>query len=324
MLLRRRLPNRSRHLDPPDGTAAGMRSRSATLVAVVTVLLLGSLLNAQSLADSAHHRRPGWQRDVAIDVTDPLLAVSETLFLDKPAEWVADLRSDDEAVPAPDDGPPAVFVPSAAHRATLLVTGDSLTNTLGPELVRRSAATGVVDPRDEVVYSSGLTRPDFFDWPKRLESELATEPAAIVVFMVGANDGQPIETAQGWVGPDDPAWAAEYRGRVRATMEVLAARATTSYWVGQPITRSTTQAAVTAVMNDIFRSEASLHPTIRFIDAWSVFVDDSGSYTDWLPDTAGRLEQVRDVDGVHLTDAGAARLAEVVLATIRLDWDLPR
>jgi hypothetical protein len=314
----------SRQLEPTDVTSPGMRSRSATLGVVVTVLLLGSLLNAQSLADSAHQRRPGWQRDVAIDVTDPLLDVSAALLLDKPGDWIADLRSGDEAAPAPADGPPAVFVPSADHRATLLVTGDSLTNTLGPELVRRSAATGVVDPRDEVVYSSGLTRPDFFDWPKRLDSELATQPAVIVVFMVGANDGQPIETAQGWVAPDNPAWAAEYRGRVRATMEVLAARATTSYWVGQPITRSTTQAAITTVMNDIFRSEASLQPSIRFIDAWSVFVDDSGRYTDWLPDASGRLEQVRDVDGVHLTDAGAARLAEVVLDSIRLDWDLPR
>lgn len=314
------------HDDRPESSTSqpSLKSPTRTLVLVVAALAFGSLLNAQSLSDSAHARRPGWQRDLAVAITDPVLDVSSAMRLDRPAAWIADIRfGDDEEPPPPTAGPPSRFEPTPDRPVQLWVTGDSLTNTLGPALVELSAGTGVVDPDHETVYSSGLTRPDFFDWRAHVARELAASPAGIVVFMVGANDGQPILTDDGWVTTQAEAWQVEYRIRVAALMDEFAGRATNTYWIGQPITRSEDHAAHVARLNAIFELEASGRDRVRYIDSWELFTDENGAFTAFLPDASGKDELVRADDGVHLTPAGANRLAREILDIVRDDWKIP-
>lgn len=290
----------------------------------LAALLLGALLNAESLAHSASVRPPGWQRDLATTLTDGLVDVSRFLQLDHPARWIADIRGRDESgvTPSPATGPAGVFTPTEDRPVRLWVTGDSLTQTLGPALVNQATATGVIEARDEVVYSAGLTRPDFFDWPDHLARSLAQQPVEIVVFMIGANDGQPILTPDGWMNVDSESWSIEYRSRVAETMDVLASWATSVYWVGQPIARSESLSAQISVMNSIFGAEAAVHDRVRYVDSWDLFTDDEGGYSAWLPNDEGRMVLMRDDDGVHLTPAGADVLASDILDTIRQDWDV--
>lgn len=294
-----------------------------TAIAVMFAgLVVGALLNAVPLEATARAQPPGWRRTVGLPVAEALADVSRALWLDRPRAWIDDVRRSlaDEVAGLPPERRP-VFVPSESTPAHLWVAGDSLTDTFGPALVNLVEATGVVDARREVQYSSGLNRP-VFDWGARIETELSANPADIVVFMIGANDGVPVETQAGWMGTDQPGWRDEYRRRVARTMDLLTARAATVYWVGQPITRSATLSAKVAIMNEIYRQEATAH-RIRYVDAWSLFADASGGYSAYLPDAGGRPELVRRTDGVHFTAAGADRLAEAVLDTIREDWKLP-
>jgi hypothetical protein len=88
--------------------------------------------------------------------------------------------------------------------------------------INSAANLGAVptQPEPEYKISSGLLRPEFFDWPAYLASEMALHDPQIVVFMVGANDayvGMPLDT---------------YRTRVAAVMDQLSGRRL--IWVGQP------------------------------------------------------------------------------------------
>lgn len=298
-----------------------MTARTMVLV-LMSGLLIGALLNAATLAVTAAGQPPGWRRDIAVTATDALGTVSGTLRLDRPRAWIDDAfgRATRGAAVAPGPASPGVvFAPTPARPARLLVAGDSLTDTFGPALVNRSGATGVVDGRRELQFSSGLNRV-VYDWPARLADRLAGQPADIVVFMIGANDGVPIETPTGWVGSDTEAWKEAYGVRVAAAMKLLTARVPTVYWVGMPIVRSEQLARKVAVMNGIFRREAARHPGVRFVESWPLFADPAGRFAPSLPDDSGRPVLLRRPDGVHFTAAGAERLTDVVWDAIRRDW----
>lgn len=218
---------------------------------------------------------------------------------------------------------PGLFTPTPESPARVWIAGDSLTERFGPSLVNLLAGTGVVETRRDVEYSTGLTRPDFFDWPDRLQRELSEAPTDILVFMIGANDGQPILTPAGWIpfGTDD--WINEYRARVEATARLGSELATTIYWIGQPIARSDEYSAKMALMNAIYESEAARRPNVRYVDTWDLFSGPDGEYSAYLPDESGTSVLMRISDGIHLTVDGGDRLAQLVREVIEIDWALP-
>jgi hypothetical protein len=73
-------------------------------------------------------------------------------------------------------------------------------------------------------------------------------------------------------------------------------------------------------INDIIRSETEKHPGVQYVDAYKVFSDGSGAYSQYLRDDNGEMQQVREADGEHLTYAGGMRLAKVVMSAIKADW----
>jgi hypothetical protein len=283
-------------------------------------LALGALLNAPSLVAAASAQPPGPVRTVALPVAEGLGRVGEALRLDRLHAWFTSLAHPERT--GQGEGPRPVFVPTPNRKATLLVAGDSLVDPFGPEMVALAEATGLVTGRWEVQYSSGLTRPQLFDWSDWLEEDLVG--VDMVVFMVGANDSQPIETPSGWASTGTPEWAAEHGRRVDEMMTLLESRVATVYWVGQPIGRSSEHSARMAVLNDIYEEAATGHDRVRYVDSWEVFTDSDGAYSDFLTDETGRLVLMRQPDGIHFTPEGARRLAQRVLDVIGADWAIAR
>jgi uncharacterized protein len=290
------------------------------LAVIVGAFALGAMLNARSLAATASALSPGAVRSVAVPLADGIARVSECLRLDRPHAWIEGIVHPDR--PDGTVGPRPIFLPSPNRPASLLVAGDSLVDPFGPEMVRVASATGVITGRWEIQYSSGLTRPQLFDWADWFGEELAASAADIVVFMVGANDSQPIETPTGWASSGTPEWVAEYERRVDAMMILLTSRVATVYWVGQPIARSAEHSDRMAVLNEIYETVADDHERVRFVDGWDIFTDAGGRYADFLPGPAGRLVLMRQPDGIHLTPEGGERLARAVLEAVGLDWHI--
>ena len=71
-----------------------------------------------------------------------------------------------------------------------------------------------------------------------------------------------------------------------------------------------------ADIDTIYREEAARREGFVYFDSWSLFVDSAGKYNAFLPDANGATQNMRQADGVHLTLAGADRLASAVLRTL--------
>ena len=84
-----------------------------------------------------------------------------------------------------DTGPP-----SASDPAKVYIVGDSDAGTFGPYLQQLLDGTHVVDTELNYKVSSGLARPDFFDWPAELAAKLPEVAPDIVVATFGGNDSK--------------------------------------------------------------------------------------------------------------------------------------
>jgi hypothetical protein len=320
---------------PPPGTA----TRGQAVVAVAATLALAALLNAQALLATAKGLPFGWRRSVAVAVAEPLARLSGDLRLDVPRRELDRALGHAPAVPvtpgpspsptptstpsvgpSPTPSPTGLRVPTRADPLRIAVVGDSMAQVTGQSLITMAAATGVAHAVLDFRFSSGLTRPDFFDWPAHLAALLAgrAPPEALVVFF-GANDAQGMESTRGVLRFGTSAWDAEYAARVDAVMRQLTAGGATVYWVGQPIARSSTYSARMARLDAIYRTQAARHPGVTYVDSWALFTTPAGRYSAYL-NTGSGLTLMRQADGIHLSRAGGDRLARAVLTAIRQDW----
>jgi hypothetical protein len=239
------------------------------------------------------------------------------------------------AAPSTTSGEPTV--PSAATPARVLIAGDSDAGTFGPYLVTLLDQTGVVRSELDYKVSSGLSRPDFFDWPAHFRAQIPAKDPDIVVVTFGGNDAQGLSNIGGTFlvgqpsgvvgegdagGVSDPEWRAEYGRRVAEVMDFLAADGRTLVWVGIPNHSSAEVTARMAVQNDVVRAELAKRPQVVFIDTWSRFSGRDGNWAEYVIDPRdGQGKDVRAADGFHLNENGAEILAldiaEAVKAQLR-------
>jgi hypothetical protein len=332
--------------DRDDRPALGRRRRTAAsaLIAILVAFGVGVLFNAPAMKKTAMELPFGGARSFRLALVSPAAAVSHWLYLDRPARLAASLLG------KPDPGPAPVQVvvvtpspspsaskgskprvkpsdkplpkPYAGHPMHLYIAGDSMAGIPGMALVNLSNDTKLIKPLLDYHISSGLVRPDFFNWPAQLQSQVkAFDPGAAVV-MWGANDNQGVQTSSGKVydfGSDG--WKKEYRKRVEDVLELLFAGGVRRiYWVGQPIMPDSTYDRQIRLINDVIKSGVKKHTGVQYIDAYSVFSNGSGAYSQYLKDDHGKTQQVREQDGEHLTYAGGLRLAEVIMAAIKDEW----
>ncbi|WP_164710382.1 SGNH/GDSL hydrolase family protein [Euzebya pacifica] len=201
------------------------------------------------------------------------------------------------------------------------VIGDSLTEQIGPTLIQRMGRPGVPgEAFHDFTYSSGLSRPDFYDWPARAAQLMAEEDPDIWVVMVGANDGQDVIDDGGQfrqLGTDE--WEAIYRSRIGGLMDLLTADGRAVIWIGQPVMRDTEFDERMEYLSSLYQSEASARAYVSFVDARRVFAGDDGRYADYLPAGDGSLTQMRLGDGIHLTRSGAERLVSQLLPLLPIE-----
>jgi hypothetical protein len=170
--------------------------------------------------------------------------------------------------------------------------------------------------------STGLSRPDYFNWPKHLRTEMDTlQPDAAVCFF-GANDGQGVDYGGKVLQFGTTKWVKLYHKRVGEAMDIaLRDGATRVYWVGLPIMRSSEFSQVVSVMNKVYKEEAAKRDGVVYVDMWSLF-SKNGAYAPYLPDAAGKLQPMRSSDGIHMSLWGGERQAGAILDAIKRDCGL--
>lgn len=221
---------------------------------------------------------------------------------------------------------PVVRTPTPADPLKLWVGGDSITGAFGPQLQKVVVGTELFTAVSDSKPSSGLTRPDYFDWPKHLyEDVVKKQDPDVMVIMFGANDSQamPIRGNQGYAR-FSPEWMAEYRTRVGDTMDLLQSRDNDRLvvWMGAPIMGPFAGVEGMDKLNHIYWSEAQSRPWIVYFDTASYLSNPDGSYAASLPNAAGETQLLRASDNIHLNSAGADRVAWAVLSRMAKDLDL--
>lgn len=237
-------------------------------------------------------------------------------FTDDAAE--ADAGSDDtvagaSSVPARVDDTP----PSAVDPARVLIVGDSDAGTFGPYLSELLDETGIVETTLDYKVSSGLARPDFFDWPAELDRIVPEVDPDIVVVTFGGNDAQFLADQAGDVvapepRPDDDnaEWRAEYERRVGAVMDRLLAGGRTVIWVGIPNDDNPDVTFRMQVQDESAKAAAATRPAVQFVDTWTRFAGRNGGFAEFVVDPRdGVGKDVRAEDGFHLNTVGAEILA---------------
>jgi hypothetical protein len=324
------------------GPPRRLRPAGSALVVSFFALLLGAFLNAPGLHKTAESLNPGWKRDVGLALTGPLASVSHALLLDRPREGVKAAigrSSDDDIVTAVDVPPtiPAGVPPkpirqvfSPRHKLRYYVGGDSLVIVPGYSLQRATAGYKVYKSVGDVDghVATGLERPDVFNWFLRVRQVMRKDKPNVVVLGIGGNDdhdfmtGVPDGVSLGAFG--SPAWLHEYRRRVGGIMDTVIRGGGFSVWIGLPITRDAGQSQRFDVINRVFSEEARKRPRgAAYVDTYFFFADpDSGGFAEYLPDSHGRLIDMRAPDGVHFEPAGGDVIARQILKRLNERFDL--
>ncbi len=307
---------------------------------IVFALAIGLILNAPDIRRTAERQEAGWKRDVASAMIQPFEWFARTLRLDAPHNLIDSAigRQAEQSPPSTTTttAPVPVATPettpttapsrreiTAADPLRMFIGGDSMVGQFGPMLENTAEAGGLVEVT-EVLYefSSGLTRPDFLDWPVRLREIREVQDPDVIVLFFGGNDAQAIQIDGVWHEFGSDTWMAEYRTRVGDLMYELDEDGRDVYWMGMPIVRSDDFRQKVEVLNEIYRSEAERFESVNFVDSWSVFTGADGEFSEYLTDSNGDLVDMRLNDGIHLTTAGGIRLAEVAFGVIAENWGI--
>jgi hypothetical protein len=94
-------------------------------------------------------------------------------------------------------------------------------------------------------------------------------------------------------------------------------------WIGLPQTQSPKQTQRFDVVNAVVQREARKREgRAAFIDTYTLFAGDDGGYTEYLPNSSGKLIKVRAGDGVHFEREGGDMIARQVLRELNRVYDL--
>ncbi len=214
-------------------------------------------------------------------------------------------------------------VPTPTNPLNMWVIGDSLTHFFGDEMVQLAIDTGIITAETESQISSGLSRPDYFDWPGRLTEILIEESPDVVVITLGGNDAQGLAVGSRVLATLSQDWQAEYSTRVGHVMDLVTTDpGRVLIWGGIPIMRDTSFDAKMQQLNAIYQAEAAKRDRVAFVPSRELFSDANGQYSRFLTDENGQLVDARLNDGIHFSTAGGVLMSELLLGAVGEHVDL--
>jgi hypothetical protein len=321
-------------------------SAARAVVVLFLSLLIAAFLEAEGLRKQAQIQPAGVQRDIALDVTRPLVSVSRTLHLTTPRHelQVAIGRGDEDTIdsqvhltlPPPVKVPPPKVKPTPTQPVVHLpvftakkplrvwVAGDSLAQIPGEALERIGGAVDVVGVESRL--STGLTRPDLYNWFTRIQKAPKQLRPKVAVLSFGADDAHSYMTGvpKGkTVGPlGSKTWDAEYQRRADGVTRELIAKGIYVVWLGLPIPDGPGFARTFPVVNGILSDVVDLHPGhAAYVDDWDLLADSHGRYTAYKR-VNGQLTLMRLPDGVHYTAAAGDLIAKQILKQLGTVYDV--
>jgi uncharacterized protein len=197
----------------------------------------------------------------------------------------------------------------------ILVVGDNLAGGLGAGMSRMVQD----DPRYEIVNrfneSSGLSRTEFYDWPKAIEKIVADKAVDAVVILVGVNDRQEIRNGNVRYPFKSPDWLTGYQANIDRMLAAVKAANALPLWVSIPPMADLAFDADMRYLSDI-HAKRVIAQGGHFVDVRPYFVAADGSYIDRGQDETGVDRKLRSRDGITFFKQGNNRFGQLILAEI--------
>jgi lysophospholipase L1-like esterase len=316
-------------------------------VVMLVCLLLWAFLFAPTMKRAAEASPDGARRAAALAFLAPFVAISDALRITELTDAAEQAlgRDPDEApgggivvLPEPIPSVPGgggaqggggdvhtkgpIRKPTGTNKLRVAVIGDSLASGLGVYLERVLKPSLVRVSRQGRI-STGLARPDYFDWPAALTEIVDNFRPDLVVVMLGENDNQALRDRAGHeetsVGTFD--WPGAYGERVEDLMRLATSKGARVVWVGLPIVSDRGRWGIVERQNEIFEGTADVTDDVAYLDTWTMFAAPDGGYTAYHRDD-DTVELIRESDGLHFNATGYELLARAVLEVAQLEFEL--
>ena len=330
------------------------------VLAVLGCLLLALLLTSGKVVEIAERQEFGDARDLNLAVAEGIDRAANFLSLNRPYDALRDLRDANNGrsetvavvtttipattttttttVPAANDSSSEATTTTTAAPATttvpagrvvtddaplrVYVAGDSQATYLGQAIASESGVRSLEVELDDRI-STGLARPDYFDWPAQWTNQMVELDPEVVVLFIGANDHQDMVDAAGQrLIEGSEAWRDEWRARLIAALDILTTDNRIVYWVTQPPMRDGALDAGVRVINEVAEEVLAERSEVKAIDIWDLFGGD-GAYQDRLAGPDGNTITARISDGVHLSRPAASWVADLVFAELDVRFTFP-
>jgi hypothetical protein len=317
------------------------------LVVVLVSLLVWGFLYAPELKRSAEASAVGTRRSVALALLSPLVWISDHVGLTNATDAAARLagRDPNAAVggvdtgtdplpPAPptsskspgSDKPPTrdtdIREPTPDRQLRVAIVGDSLAQGIG------TASDSVFKPFWVEVFkqgriSTGLARPDFYNWPAQMQTIVDRADPDLVLIMLGENDNQGLLYPDGSLEQDIGTWewASHYQVRVEQFAEVATVGGAHVIWIGLPSEPDRGRWDFIEKQNGIYEAVADALPNVEYFDTWDEFAAPDGGYSAYYRD-GNKVREVRSPDGVHFNTDGYSLVVQNVARFATREFDL--
>ena len=198
-------------------------------------------------------------------------------------------------------------------RCRILMLGDSLMEDLGPMTHRLMRHRKGLEFIISAKYSTGLCRPDYFNWPEHMSSVVLRYAPDLVIFFIGANDGMPIRQGKRLVPTGGEPWRAAYAAKMEELVNMAQGAEAGIIWVEMPAVGG----RYNKLLHDTQVAQRSFCESRGII---SLRTDDflSGTWGHFEPygDYHGRYTRLRTKDMTHLTKQGNMKVLEHLLPLV--------
>ena len=210
----------------------------------------------------------------------------------------------------------------AKAKSRILVVGaSSIQFAIGTELERRLPKYEGVKVLRFGKLASGLSRPDFFDWPKQIRKLVTQFKPDLIIANFGGNGAQAIPLGDYKEAKfRRPKWDQEYTRRVQEVVSIGHTNGADVVFLGMPNMRSKKFAKKMRYLNKIQKEAAEASGAI-WISTWAYSSGPKGEYRKSIR-IGKKRGLMRTSDGVHYSRLGAKFVIENVMQQLEQEFYL--
>lgn len=163
--------------------------------------------------------------------------------------------------------------------------------------------------------STGLTRPERFNWADEVKRIGDSFKPNLFMMTLGLNDRQSVVMGGRVTLETSPDYPARYKERVTAVLRSAVASKAALLWVGLPAMRDAAPDKDAREKNKMFAEALAefADPSLQYVPPWRLNEAGEDKFASFGPDSTGKMTQIRASDGEHFTPAGELLVAAYLL-----------